>query len=152
MSPEVPIIVLILGIPLYFICVRILRKLKVGTENNRKYLALIPTLVLSPLVYVGIIMMWVLAASYYPDRNFDPNEWKSNPEERYEMSKDLIESKRLIGKTRIEVVQILGSETTSHGENHISYELGYVPGMINIDPDYLDIYFENGKVYKVEQH
>lgn len=33
-----------------------------------------------------------------------------------------------------------------------TYAFGFVPGMFNIGPDVLDIYFENGKVIKVEQH
>ncbi|MGI9527242.1 MAG: hypothetical protein ACR2MS_09050 [Weeksellaceae bacterium] len=68
------------------------------------------------------------------------------------MSEDIIESKILIGKTKEEITELLGQDFYSYGENHIAYELGFVPGLFNIDPDVLDIYFENGKATKVEQH
>ena len=152
MSPEVPIIVLILAIPIYFLTKWILKKLKLGNEKNRKYLAFIPTAILSPLLYSGIISIWIFSISYYPKTDFNKHEWNENKEERYEMSKDIIKSKMLIGKTKKEVIEILGNDFYNNGDNHISYELGCVPGLFNIDPDFLDIYFESGKVIKVEQH
>ncbi len=152
MSPEVPIIILILAIPTYFICKWALRKLKIGNDKNRKFFAIIPTVIVSPLVYVGLIVIWIFSMSYYPKRDFDQNEWRSNVEGRYEMSRDIIDSNILVGKTKEEIIELLGADFYAYGENHIAYELGFVPGFLNIDPDYLDIYFENGKVNKVEQH
>ncbi len=57
----------------------------------------------------------------------------------------------LIGKTKSDVIQILGSEYSISNENHLSYELGIKPGLFNIDPDYLDIKFENEVVLSVNQ-
>jgi hypothetical protein len=96
--------------------------------------------------------LWIFSASYYPSNDFDKQEWEANVEERYKMSEDIIESKILIGKTKEEITKLLGQDFYSYNENHIAYELGFVPGLFNIDPDVLDIYFENGKVIKVEQH
>ena len=62
------------------------------------------------------------------------------------MSKNIIKSEILIGKTKEEVIELLGNGYQDYGENHIGYYLGFVPRMFNIDPDILDIYFENGKV------
>ncbi|MDC6362395.1 MULTISPECIES: hypothetical protein [Flavobacteriaceae] len=152
MSPDVPIIVLILAIPTYFMCKWTLRKLKIGNDENRKFIAILPTLILSPIVYIGLIAIWIISISYYPNKDFERSKWKLNVEERYEMSSDIIESNILIGKTKEEITELLGPDFYSHGENHISYELGHVPGLFNIDPDYLDIYFENGVVNKVQQH
>jgi len=58
----------------------------------------------------------------------------------------------LIGKTKDEVIELLGDDFYSYDENHIVYDLGFVPELLNIDPDVLDIYFENGKVVKVRQY
>jgi hypothetical protein len=93
MSPEVPIIILILAIPVYFLTKLILKKLKLGNEKNRKYLSIIPTVILSPILYVGIIMIWVFTVSYYPTSEFNKNESKTNVEERYKLSENIIESK-----------------------------------------------------------
>ena len=152
MSIEVPIIVLILAIPIYFLSKWILKKWNFGNEKNRKYLAIIPSVVLSPIVYIGLIYLWIFSISYYPTNDFDKQTWESNPEERYKMSEDIIESEILIGKTKQEIVELLGNDFYSYSENHIAYGLGFVPGLFNIDPDVLDIYFENGKVTKVGQH
>lgn len=152
MSPEVPIIVLIIAIPTYFICKWVLRKLKVGTEKNRRFVALIPTIILSPLIYVGLIMIWIFSISYYPTIDFDQTEWNSNIEERYRMSEDIIESKMLIGKTHTEVIEILGTDFSSNSDNKLTYELGHVPGLFNIDTDYLEVKLENGIVVIVNQY
>jgi len=151
-SPEVPIIVLILAIPTYFICKWLMTRLKVGSKRNRKFLAIIPTVILSPIIYVGLVMIWIFSISYYPTSDFDKNEWKSNVEERFKMSEDIIESEILIGKTGEEVVQMLGNDFITNNESEITYELGHVPGLFNIDPDYLDIKLENGKVISVNQY
>ena len=152
MSPEVPIIILILAVPIYFFSKWILKKLKFGSKKNRKYLSIIPTLILSPLTYIGIIMIWLFSIWYYPEKEFNKDEWETNIEERYMMSEDIIDSEILIGKSKQEVIELLGTEYWKYGEDHISYYLGFVPGIANIDPDVLDIYFENGRVIKVGQH
>ena len=152
MSIEVPIIILILAIPTYFISRWIMKRFKFGDDNNRKYIAIIPSLFLSPIIYFVLVMIWIFSISYYPTNDFNQDKWNSNIEERYKMSEDIIESKMLIGKTRDEVIQILGNNFTSNYENRISYELGRVPGLFNIDPDYLDIKLENGIVVSVNQY
>lgn len=152
MGPEVPIIILILAVPIYFFSKWILKKLNIGNEKNRKYFAVLPTIVLSPLVYVAAIVIWIVSMTYYPSKDFDKQEWKSNIEERYQMSEDIIDSEILIGKSKQEVIELLGTEYWSNGEDNISYYLGFVPEIANIDPDVLDIYFENGRVIKISQH
>ena len=96
--------------------------------------------------------MMFFTISYYPSNNFDKTKWDTNKAERYKMSEDIIESEILIGKTKTEIIQLLGNDFYSYNKNHIAYELGFVPGLFNIDIDVLDIYFENEKVIKVSQH
>ncbi|MDW5288770.1 hypothetical protein [Formosa sp. PL04] len=127
-------------------------RLKIGNESNRKFLAIIPTVILSPIIYVGLVMIWIFSISYYPTSDFNKDEWNSNVEERFKISEYIIESKILIGKTREEVIQLLGNEFITNNESELSYELGFVPGLFNIDPDYLDIKLENGIVISVNQH
>lgn len=152
MSLEILLIIFIIAIPTYFFCKWMMDRLSVGNKEKRRFLALIPTVVLSPLLYVGLILIWIFTVSYYPSNKFDKLQWDTNTEERYKMSEDIIESKMLLGKTKPEIVTLLGDEYYSYSENHIAYTLGFVPGLITIDPDVLDIYFENGVVTKVGQH
>ena len=152
MSPEVPIIILIIAIPTYSLSKFILQKLKVGNDKNRKYIAVVPALIFSPIIYTLLIISWIFVVEYYSKEKFDKQKWETNIEERYTMSENIIKSEILIGKTKEEVIELLGNEYSNYGENHIGYYLGFVPRMFNIDPDILDIYFENGKVVKVSQH
>ena len=152
MSIEVPIIILILAIPTYFLSKWVLKKMKLGNNKNRKFIAIISALILSPIIYAGVIYLWMFSVSYYPSNDFNKQKWEANTEERYKMSENIIESKMLIGKTKEEITDLLGQDFYSYDEKHIAFELGFVPGLFNIDIDVLDIYFENGKVTKVEQH
>lgn len=152
MSPEVPVIVIIIACIVYYISKLILKRLNFGTSKKRKIVALISSIILGPLIYLGIIYMMLFTISYYPSNDFDKIKWDTNKAERYKMSEDIIESEILIGKTKTEIIQLLGNDFYSYNNNHIAYELGFVPGLFNIDIDVLDIYFENEKVIKVSQH
>jgi len=92
MSIEVPIIILILAIPIYFVSKWILKRLQFGSDKNRKFIALIPAILLSPMVYIGIVCIWIFSISYYPSNEFSKQEWETNVEERYKMSKDIIKA------------------------------------------------------------
>jgi hypothetical protein len=152
MGIEVPIIILIIAIPTYFLSKWILTILKIGKSENRKSLAITLTSILSPLLYVGIIITWISLISYYPKTAFNKHKWDENEEKRYEMSKDIINSEILIGKTEDEVIELLGNGFYATSTNCIGYDLGFVPGLFNIDPDTLNICFENGRVIKVSQY
>lgn len=58
----------------------------------------------------------------------------------------------LIGKTKAEVQILLGIEGNFENSDDWTYDIGYVPGLFNIDPFILTITFKDGKVIQVEQH
>ncbi|WP_434036537.1 hypothetical protein [Formosa sp. 4Alg 33] len=146
------IFILLLAIPAYFFFRWLLKKLDIGTIKNRKYVAMFPALLLSPLLYIVIILLWMASSTYYPKHDFSTYHWKTNIEERYTMSEHIITSNLLIGKTKAEITTLLGNDFHTYNTNHISYYLGYLPKLFKIDPDVLDIYFEEGIVVKVSQH
>ncbi|MCL2346660.1 MAG: hypothetical protein FWC50_00215 [Planctomycetaceae bacterium] len=153
MSLENLIINLIIATPIYFLSKFFLKKANLGNDKNRKYIAVLSTVIISPIINFLLVLSFIFYMTYYPTEPFDQQKWETNIEKRYTMSEDVIKSKMLIGKTKEEVVKLLGKECTNcddEGE-HISYHLGLVPGIANIDPDILEIYFENGKVVKVSQ-
>ena len=119
MTHEVPVLILILAIPVYFLTKWILMKLKLGSEKNRKYLAIIPTIILSAFLYVGIIMIWIFSVSYYPKTDFNKQVLIDNKEDRYKMSNDIIKNEKLIGKTKEQVIEILGNDFYFYEERHI---------------------------------
>ncbi len=152
MSIEVPIIILIIALSIYILSKWLLKKLNLGNAKSRWYLASIPAIILSPVLYVGIVLIWIFSISYYPKTDFNRQQWVENKEERYKMSDDIIKTDMLIGKTKKEVIDILGDDFSMYKKNHLIYNLGFVPGLSNIDPDVLDICFENGKVIRVIQY
>ncbi|MDH7911545.1 hypothetical protein [Winogradskyella sp. SYSU M77433] len=88
----------------------------------------------------------------YTKIKFDKEIWKTDKEQRFTMSKDLIDSGILIGKNLIEVTELLGEDYISNSENTISYYLEFIPSPGNLDPDLLKLTFENDMVIEVIQH
>jgi hypothetical protein len=150
-SVEVYFFLLIIGIPTFFIWRWLLMKF-IKADKKRKIAVWAATIITTPLIYIGIILLWIFSISYYPNRDFDKEKWSANKEKRYELSKNLIEGEILIGKSKTEVRQILGDAGNSDESNYWSYYLGFIPGPFNIDPSVLDIEFKDGKVIKVRQH
>jgi hypothetical protein len=150
-SVEVFFILILLVIPTYYICRWLLKKY-IQVEKTRKIASWTATIIATPIIYFGIILLWLFSISYHPTNDFDKQKWFANKESRYEISEDIIKSKMLIGKTKSEVRQLLGDEGNNNESNHWNYYLGFRPGIANIDPDVLDIEFKDGKVFKVGQH
>jgi hypothetical protein len=149
-SLEVYFILIILGVPIFLISRWLLKKL-IKVEKTRKIATWIVTLIATPLVYIGLIMLWLFAIAYHPNHDFDKQKWSADKEKRYELSDDIINSKMLIGKTKAEVRQILGEEGNADQSDFWNYYIGFEPSFANIDPDYLVIEFKQGKVIKVRQ-
>lgn len=150
-SIEVYFILLILGIPIFFFWSWLLKKF-IKVDKARKIATWSATILVTPLIYVEIIMLWLFIISYHPNHNFDKEKWVANKEKRYELSDDIIDNRILIGKTKSEVRQLLGNEGNTNESDYWHYYLGFRPGFLNIDPDVLDIQFKDGKVIKVGQH
>lgn len=151
MSIEVYFILLLLGIPTFFFWRWLLKKF-IKVDKRRKLAIWTATIVLTPLIYAGLIILWILSMSYHPNNDFNKEKWFADKEKRYELSEDIIDSKMLIGKTKTEVQQLLGNEDNTKKSNSWSYYLGFRPGFFTMDPDVLDIEFKHGKVINVEQH
>jgi len=151
LSFEVYFINLIIGIFVFFILRWIIKK-RIKNVNIRKIAPWIGTLIATPVIYVGLIYLWLSISSYFPTTEFDKENWISNKEKRYEMSHDIIESNMLIGKTKQEVIDILGDDGNKMESDEWYYSLGFVPRFMTIDPDVLNIKFANGKVIEVGQH
>ena len=150
LSIEVYIINLILGIPVFFLLRRISRKL-IKNDRIRKTIIWIATLICTPLIYIGLIILWISISSYYPTNDFNKIKWDTDKDKRYEMSDDLIKSKILIGKTKQDVIKILGNGDNNLESNTWYYGLGFAPRFMTIDPDVLIIEFTGEKVSEVRQ-
>ena len=142
-------ILITIGICTYYICKSVLSKL---TRNKSKHETILFffAAISAPFIYLGLKFSIISAFSYYPERQFDPVRWKDLPEKRFELSKNIIDSNLLVGKTKNQVEKLLG-KPMNFDINEWTYEIGFVPLLGNIDTDILIIVFKNGVVTKVEQ-
>ncbi len=149
-SIEVYFILLILGLPVYFICRKVFRKF-IKKDSTRRIAVWISTIILTPVLYGGLILLFFFIISYHPNYNFDKKAWLDNKEERYKLSEDIINSKLLVGKTKSEVRNLLGDDGNLDTTDNWHYYLGFKPQFASIDPDVLEIEFKNDRVVDVTQ-
>ena len=133
----------------------------VKTIDERKWLNILVSLVLTPVVYFYIFYPFVnIFASYHHQKYFNETTWKTKAALRYEMSDDLINKKFLIGKTKQEVQSVLGEtewlgwddNKKEHTNSIWNYNLGIEPGAFNDMQECLKLTFENEKVIAIEQY
>jgi hypothetical protein len=144
------IVLILLAISLYFLAFRVL-KTYITKVRIRRLLSVLSAVFFSPVLYFGIVFLMLFVVSYYPKKDFDRERWVSQTELRYEMTDDIIEGNLLIGKSKSEIEGLLGLGGNSRESDLWKYNVGYVPSMISLDPDFLFVRFENGKAHEVYQ-
>jgi len=107
-------------------------------------------IIVGVLLLASVISYFVLDAN---EKQFDETQWKSSPLTRYKMSKAVVESNILYGKTKGEVISLLGSAmpSTLKGKEHLVYSLGTPPSFFETKEEKLVVIFEDSKVFKVIQ-
>ena len=127
----------------------------VKTIDKRKWLTIIVSLGLTPLVYFYAIYPMVnIFSNFHHQKYFSSEVWKENPALRYEVSDDMIASNVLIGKSKTEIESLLGNyewlswddQIKDHDTNKWNYGLGIEPGAFNTEKECLEITFTNNKV------
>lgn len=156
-SPEVYIFVAVIAAlmfwPMWWLASKLFKR-----KSSIVLASVLGSVAVAPFLYVGLIMAMLFSMHQYPSKTFAKDEWQASgwrkehgdniSPTRFEYSEDLIERGVLIGKTKDEVIELLGEGHSS--ADQLTYDLGFVPGH-GIDPDYLEIHFENGVVVRVEQ-
>jgi NADH:ubiquinone oxidoreductase subunit 4 (subunit M) len=130
----------------------------VQTIDKRKWLTILVSLAITPLIYFyALYPMINIFSKYHHQKYFSTELWIDKPALRYEMGDDMISSKVLIGKTKTEVNSLLGTyewlswnETKKiHDTNKWNYSLGIEPGAFNTEKECIEIVFENDKVINI---
>ncbi|WP_422107011.1 outer membrane protein assembly factor BamE domain-containing protein [Winogradskyella sp.] len=85
------------------------------------------------------------------EERFDKQRWKNQPDSRYQMIDDLIESQLLMGTTKAQVISLLGEPTSSSQTDKDSfiYNIGDPPSFFNSRKEHLLIIFVDQKVDEV---
>jgi hypothetical protein len=155
LSIEVYFILLIIAIPT-FLFWRWLLKKYIKVDRTRKIATWFATLIGTPIVYVGLIMLFIFGMTYTPSKDFDKSQWLTGKEGRFQMASDIISSKMLIGKDTNQVKQMLGEPTWGSDStwrpdttNTWTYDMGMGGGGLGFLFHNLVIKFEKQKVVAV---
>jgi len=144
------VIIAILGIPVFFLWRWAFRK--ITSTTRRRAIPWVVTIVTAPVFYAACILIFIEIEEYYPNKDFNKKEWLANKDIRYEYSHDLIKSKILIGKSKQQVLQLLGSDTDTTQNDQLEYDIGFRPEITGIDPSHIVVDFKNGKVSDVVEY
>jgi hypothetical protein len=149
-SIEVYIICIIISVPTFFFWRWLLRKLvKVG--NTRQVLTWLATIIATPIIYSGLIYLFILWISYEPTKKFDSFLWQKDKESRYQMADNIVESKILINKDTIQLKEVLGEPAyRDSAAKRWSYNIGMGGGGLGFMFHELTITFNAKKVISVE--
>jgi hypothetical protein len=147
---------LVIIILLYLIINWIVGKfIKKGISKN--IVTIVSSVLLTPLVYslFAAIFLSFLFYEYHPELKFNSIEWSENKNDRHHMRKDLIESELLIGKTKNEVIEILGKPENNFKVDldtlkNWNYSMGNEGHGMGWKFHYLDLYFNNGKIDSIK--
>lgn len=150
MSPEVPIIILIIAIPTFFILRWILKRF-IKNSKTRNLTSIAGTIILAPILYLILIFAFFSYLFYEPQYDFNKEKWFADKNSRFEMLDDLVDSEILNGKTKSEIVELIGESESEDSSDIWVYNLGMSGAGLGWKFSYLELTFENGKVFKAKK-
>ena len=106
-----------------------------------------------PIVYTSLLALLIgfIIDPIFRAKKFETNEWVENVDSRYRMVNDLKKNDLIIGKTKNEVIEMLGNDFTEkcYGFNTLCYSTYDPKNFGSFDHYELVIYFEKGLVSKI---
>ncbi len=96
-------------------------------------------------------------SNYHHQKYFSSELWIEKPALRYELSDDMMASELLIGKTKTEVISLLGTHEwlswddskKDHNDSKWNYSLGIEPGAFNTEKECIEIVFKADKAVTI---
>lgn len=154
---------MIITIPLvvFMSIVFVLTYLFVRTIDKRKWLTILVSIALTPIIYFYVFYPMVnIFSNYHHKKYFSSELWVENPALRYELSDHMIVSDLLIGKSKDEVESLLGKAewltwddtAKAHDNNRWNYGLGIEPGAFNEDKECIEVIFKNDELVEVKTY
>ncbi|WP_179377379.1 hypothetical protein [Winogradskyella wichelsiae] len=151
MSPEVPIIVILIGIPIFFILRWILKRF-IKNKKTRNWISILGTIIIAPILYIGLVMAFFSYLFYEPQYDFKKERWFADKNARFEMRDDLVNSGILIGKSKSEIIDLIGKSESNDSTEIWTYDLGMSGAGFGWQFNSLQLTFENGKVTDVKKY
>lgn len=86
---------------------------------------------------------------YQFEERFNQEAWSDNPANRHKLVDDLLDRELLIGKSKTEVIELLGKPIRSGSTEHyiFLYDLGRAPSFSQSEPQQLQIIFKDETVF-----
>ncbi len=149
MFSEIILTFLLLIISGYFALRKILTKY-VANKKERNLTSLGIAVLISPglLFFISFIYLsWFL---YEPGRDFDRKRWFTDAALRYEMKEDIVDNGLLEGKSKKQIIELIGRPDNSNSLNVGNYDLGSSSAGLGWQYNYLQLIFEMEKVKEVK--
>lgn len=144
-----------------FMCVVfVLVYLFVRTIDKRKWLNILVSLVLTPIVYFYMLYPFLnIISSFHHEKYFNAEQWSEEPGLRYEMINQMITDSVFIGKSKAETEALLGTyewlgwddSLKQHDNNKWNYGLGLIPGAFNETKECVTFVFKDNRVIDLER-
>ena len=124
----------------------------VKADKLRIGLTWLGTIILTPIIYLGLIFIFINIIFYEPKRDFDKERWFADKAKRYEMRDDIVESEMLKAKNKKEIIDLIGLPDFGSDSTDIwNYDLGTSGAGFGWQFNSLLVTFDNDKVVKVEK-
>jgi hypothetical protein len=151
MSIEVYIINLVIGVVTFFILRWTLKRF-VKADKLRIGLTWTGTIILTPIIYIGLIIGFFSVLFRQPTVDFNKEKWFADKEIRYQMRDDLVNSKILENKSKKEVTDLLGLPDFGTDTTNIwDYDLGTSGAGFGWQFNSLIVTFDNERVTTVKK-
>ena len=150
MSPIVPIIIIIIAISTFFILRWILKRF-IKDKTTRNWTSVITTIITAPILYYGLIIVFFSYLFYEPQFDFEKERWFTDKNSRFEMSDDLVNSRILNGKTKSEIIELIGESENDNSTDIWIYDLGTSSAGFGWQFNSLRLTFKDGIVSDVKK-
>jgi len=153
--------VITVGLVISFIIVFILAWLFIKTIGSNKWISLLVSILITPLLYFYLFYpMLNIFTSYHHQKYFNAEDWLEYPELRYEMMDQLNNKNQLIGLSETDIKTQFGApewyaqnDTIKANSKALwNYNLGFKPGAFNNKQECLEIQFKDNKVFAVKYY
>jgi len=150
MSPEVQIIILIIAVPTFLILRWILKRF-IQNKKTRNWTSIAGTIIIAPILYLVLVFYFFSYLFYEPQYDFDREKWFSDKHSRFEMRDDIVESRILKGKSKSEIIELIGKPVSNDSTELWTYDLGMSGAGLGWQFNYLELTFENEQVSSVKK-
>ena len=150
MSPEVPIIILIISIPTFFLLRWILKRF-IKNQKTRNWTSILGTLVIAPVLYLILVIAFFSYLFYEPQYDFDREKWFADKHSRFEMRDDIVDSEVLKGKSKTEIIEFIDIPEFGDSTNIWTYDLGMSGAGFGWQFNSLELTFKNDLVHEVKK-